>query len=140
VIRAVLDANILVSAFPRKGGTPAELINRWLNREFLLIVSEHILACVARAWNKPWFQQRFSHEEAHRVISALRSEAAVVVPAPGIHGVAVDTEDDLVLATAVAGEADYLVTGDRRLREIGQYRSVIIRTPAEFVAVLRAVD
>ena len=66
----------------------------------------------------------------------LRSQATVVVPASGIHGVAPDDEDDRVLATAVAGNVDYLVTGDRRFRAIGQYEAIAIRTPREFVSIL----
>ena len=60
----------------------------------------------------------------------------VVTPASGIHGFAPDAEDDLVLATAVAGRADYLITGDRRFREVGQHGAIAIRSPREFVFIL----
>jgi predicted nucleic acid-binding protein len=51
--------------------------------------------------------------------------------------VAEDEEDDLVLATAVAGDAAYLVTGDRMLRSLGRYRNVTILSPREFLTVLQ---
>ena len=47
-----------------------------------------------------------------------------------------DEEDDLVLATAVAARADYLVTGDRYLLEIGAFRGIPIVTPRAFLDVL----
>ncbi len=53
-----------------------------------------------------------------------------------MRGVAEDLEDDLVLATIVAGRADFLVTGDRLLREIGEYGGVRIVTPREFLDLL----
>jgi hypothetical protein len=42
VIRACLDVNVLVSGLPASSGVPAELIDRWLRREFELILSEDI--------------------------------------------------------------------------------------------------
>jgi putative PIN family toxin of toxin-antitoxin system len=136
VIAAVLDTNVLVSGFPGRQGAPAELVERWLAREFQLIVSEHILDGAIRAWNTSWFRARFPRPDMEQALYRLRSEAAVVVPATGIHGIAPDDEDDLVLATAVAGNADYLVTGDRRFRATGQYEAIAIRSPREFVTIL----
>ena len=136
MIAAVLDANVIVSGFPSRSGAPAELIARWLGREFRVVVSEHIISGIVRAWSRPWFRERFSQREIDRALLLLRTLATVVNPASGIHGVAPNEEDDLVLATAIAGNADFLVTGDRRLREIDQYRTITIKTPREFVAFL----
>jgi predicted nucleic acid-binding protein len=41
--------------------------------------------------------------------------------------------DDLVIATAVEGEVDYLLTRDKELRAVGEYEDVKIRTPQEFL-------
>ena len=112
------------------------MIDRWLTREFRVIVSEHIRNGVFRAWNIPWFRDRYARNEVERALDLLQSRAIAVTPASGIHGFAPDAEDDLVLATAVAGRADYLITGDRRFREVGQYGSIAIRSPREFVFIL----
>ena len=133
---AVLDVNVIVSGFPGRRGAAAEVIDRWLTREFRVIVSEHILNGVIRAWDNPWFRDRYARNEVERALFLLRTRAVMISPASGIHGVASDAEDDLVLATAVAGEVDFLVTGDRRFREVGQYGSIAIRSPREFVFVL----
>jgi predicted nucleic acid-binding protein len=50
--------------------------------------------------------------------------------------VADDEEDDLVLGTAVAANADVLVTGDPGLLRIGEYRGVRIVTAREFLDIL----
>jgi predicted nucleic acid-binding protein len=99
-------------------------------------VSEHILNGVIRAWNNRWFRDRYARNEVERALYLLRSRAIAVTPASGIHGFAPDAEDDLVLATAVAGRVDYLITGDRKFREVGQYESIAIRSPHEFVLIL----
>ena len=53
-----------------------------------------------------------------------------------VAGVATHPEDDLILATAVSSGADYLVTGDRRLRAVGAYADVAILSPREFLTLL----
>jgi predicted nucleic acid-binding protein len=53
-----------------------------------------------------------------------------------VRGVAPDTEDDLVLGTAVAANADFLVTGDKGLLAIGEYCGVRIVTAEAFLQAL----
>jgi putative PIN family toxin of toxin-antitoxin system len=136
MIRAVLDVNVLVSGFPAPAGIPAILIERWLRRDYELVLSEHILTGVARAWSNAYFRSRYHSDEAHHAIALLRNRATIVTPVTTIHGVADDEEDDLVLATAVAGTTSYLVTGDRGLLAIGPYQKVMIMTPRAFLAEL----
>jgi putative PIN family toxin of toxin-antitoxin system len=136
VIAAVLDVNVIVSGFSGRRGAPGELIERWLAGEFRVIASEHILSGAARAWNNPWFRDHYPHHEAERALYLLRTQAVIVTPASGVPAITPDREDDLVLATSVAGNVDYLVTGDRRFRAIGQYETISIRTPREFVSIL----
>ncbi len=51
-------------------------------------------------------------------------------------GVTAHAEDDLVLATAISGNAEFLVTGDMALRAVETYRGVTILTPREFLDML----
>ncbi|MDE2766696.1 MAG: hypothetical protein OXO54_05830 [Chloroflexota bacterium] len=55
-----------------------------------------------------------------------------------VRGVATTPADDLIVATAIAGEASYLVTGDRQLRNLGEYQGVRILGPRAFVDWLDA--
>jgi putative PIN family toxin of toxin-antitoxin system len=136
VTEAVLDVNVIVSGFSGGRGAPSELIERWLAGEFRVIASEHILRGAARAWNNPWFRDLYPRHEAERALELLRTRAVIVTPASGVPDITPDRDDDLVLATAVAGNAEYLVTGDRRFRAIGQYEAIAIRSPREFVGIL----
>lgn len=136
MIQVVLDVNVLVSGFPAERGAPAELIERWLAREFHLVLSEHILDGVARAWANAYYRTRYQGDEPRQALDLLRARATMVMPVSTVRGIAADDEDDLVLATAVAGSAAYLVTGDRRLREVASYERVTILTPREFLAQL----
>jgi predicted nucleic acid-binding protein len=60
------------------------------------------------------------------------------MPLDTVQGIGEDTEDDLGLATAIAGQAEYLVTGDRHLQGIGAYEGVIIVSPRQFLTILES--
>lgn len=100
---------------------------------FHLIISEHILAELAETWSDPYWRARFSQAESDAAIALLRREAIVTALSIEISGVATHPEDDRILATAVAGGASFLVTGDRQLRALGAFRSVTILSPRAFL-------
>jgi putative PIN family toxin of toxin-antitoxin system len=137
VIRAVLDTTTIVSAFPASpGGTLAAIVDRWRTVEFGLVVSEHILAEVERAWTKPYWRARFAPDQVARALALLRQEGEVVPIIAEVSGVATHPEDDPVLATAVSAGVDYLVSGDKQLQRLGRYEGVIILSPRDFLALL----
>jgi uncharacterized protein len=138
MITAVLDTNVLVAGFVRRttASPPAQIIDAWRAGAYTLVTSEHIIGELTRTLAEPYFRQRIAAQQADRLVDLLRRRAnpttAVVV-----HGVATHQEDDLVLATAVAAQANYLVTGDKRLRDIGSYEGVQILSPREFLDILQ---
>jgi putative PIN family toxin of toxin-antitoxin system len=133
VIIAVLDTNVLVSAFPAHGTVPALLIDAWRQGAYHLVVSEHILEELAETWRDPYWQARFSPSASTAAIALLRSTAIMTALTVKVAGVATHPEDDLILATAVAGAAAYLVTGDRKLRAVGTFQGVVMLSPREFL-------
>ncbi|MGH2559169.1 MAG: putative toxin-antitoxin system toxin component, PIN family [Thermomicrobiales bacterium] len=132
-----MDANVLASAFPAPGSIPAQLIERWIAREFQLFLSEHILDGMVRAWHQPYFRARYMHVQGQRALRLLRDRAQIVTPVDTVHGVADDDEDDLVLATAVAAQVPYLVSGDKGLQRLGHVQTIRILSPREFLDLLR---
>lgn len=130
--RAVLDVNVIVSSLPARDSAPATVLRFGRMGKYQLISSEHILRGVERAWSKPYFRDRYSEIETRLAIRDIRHRAIMVEPSRIALGVADDLEDDLVLGTAVAGGADYLVTGDRGLLRLEEYRGIVIIPPREF--------
>ena len=58
-----------------------------------------------------------------------QSVAPAVLPAP----VCRDPDDDVVIATAIAAEADLIITGDKDLCVLKKHQGIRIRTPREFL-------
>lgn len=142
MIRAVLDTNVIVSGVLRydvSTGTPAELLRRWLASAFELVISEVLTAEIERTLlQKPYFAARIEQAVGDRWISTLASFAILTAITTTVSGVASHPEDDLVLATAVSAQAEYLVTDDKQLLRLRSYRGVAIISPSQFLAVLDA--
>jgi putative PIN family toxin of toxin-antitoxin system len=134
----VLDANVLVSGAVASAGAVADIMDRWLRAgQFDVVVSERILSDVERALGEPYFARRLTAQDRAAYVAALVRAAFVVPIVSRIAGVAPDPDDDDVIAAANDGQAEYLVTGDTRLRAIGAYAAVQFLTPREFMELLR---
>jgi len=135
MIRAVLDANILVSALISPSGTPAQVLDLWREERFLPMMSERILAELERVLSQPRLRRGYGLTAARteELMKGLRRFALVTPGEAEVTGVARDPDDDKLLACAVEGEADYLVTGDNDLLALGSYQGIPIITAAASV-------
>lgn len=138
MIAAVLDTNVLASGFIRYSleAPPVQVVNAWRGGQYTLVTSEPILNELARTFEEPYFRHRLSASQRAHNLALLRAEATVVPLTVEVRGEATHPEDDLVLATAVSGEAGFLVTGDMKLQKLGSYLAVAIVSPREFLDIL----
>ena len=139
MIVAVLDTNVIASGLvgeKNQNSAPGELIRRWRARAFLLVVSRHILDELADTLANPYFAQRMSGGDIAQALASVEIDAVVQPLTISVVGVASHPEDDLVLATALSAGADFLVTGDRRLRERGRVGGARLVSAREFLETL----
>jgi len=138
VIRAALDLNVLVSALLSPRGAPARLLDLWRDEAFIAVTSETLLAALEQVLSRPTFAHKYglSSESIAALLQGLRRFALVTPGVYRVADVAPDAEDDAVLACAVEGNADYLVTGDKGLLSLDEYEGVHIVTPTAFVKEL----
>lgn len=130
----VLDVNILASAAASEHGLPRVVLRAGLLRQFHLVTSEHILKKLVDTFEKPYFFARLLAADRNDFVDLVVKKSRFREPDESVRGVAPDHEDDLVLGTAVAAHADFLVTGDKGLLAIGKYRGVRIVTVEQFLA------
>ncbi|MEX2211267.1 MAG: putative toxin-antitoxin system toxin component, PIN family [Gaiellaceae bacterium] len=114
-MRAVLDANVLVSALLSRSGAPARLAEQWLAGELEVVVCPALLAEVERTLAAPKLRGRVDPRDADRFVALLRELAEVVAdPAEPPVVRSADPGDDYLIALA-ARERVALVSGDSHL-------------------------
>ncbi len=133
--RVVFDTNVFVRALITPKGVNAQLVES-LDR-YLLVTSPAIIEEVAEVLSRPKLLGIKSSRkvDADRLVDLLR-RAPMVSPSVKVT-VCRDPDDDKFLECAVAAKADYLVTGDKDLRSLGEYEGVKIRFPGEFLRELK---
>jgi hypothetical protein len=140
VLRAVLDANVFVSAAIRPDGPPGRIIEQFLRTDaFTLILSDAIVDEVLRAFAYPKVRRCLRRGlDPALWMEDLVLLADVVLETTQVPGVSKDPDDDRYLAAAIAGRASLVVTGDPHLLTVGEYEGVRVVTPRTFLDVLSA--
>ena len=128
-MRVVFDTNVLLSGLLTRGLCEALLDACLGSDEHTVVLSDHILREFERhAVGKLGAPK----EEAHQAVEFLRTEAEIVEPADVPPGACRDLDDLPVLGTARAAKADCLVTGDKDLLDLGEFRGIPIMSPRAF--------
>lgn len=130
-MRAVLDTNVLISGVIATG-VPYEVMVRGFEGEYQIVVSVATLAEFRDTLAK--YPDRFglADEEIQREVETVRYFAEFVDPDVDVEAVEDDPDDDKFLEAAVAGDVEYVVSGDQHLLELDTYRGINIVDPRSF--------
>ena len=136
-MRIVLDTNIFVSALISGEGPPGQVLAAIRRDRITLVTStfqiEELRRVLARERLRPYIRP----EEADDLLYHLEAVGMVMSELPDI-GLSPDPEDNPILATAVAGEAELVVSGDKGdMLALGQVEGIPIVTAREAAARLR---
>jgi putative PIN family toxin of toxin-antitoxin system len=137
-LRAVFDTNIFVAAHLSKNphSPTMELLRRWRQEEFELLYSDDLLVEI----DEKFSARGIGDEYKDSLLVELRDLATYVEVKPSdVESVIIaDPDDDFVLACAVVGRADYLVTYDAHFDALeGEYRGVKITEALPFLWAVR---
>jgi len=115
--RVVIDTNLLISGIITTG-TPFQLLEKWKENTFTLLLSLQLLEEIKDISQRDYLKNYYLFSERiEELILSLRLAAEIVTPIPPedlpLHSR--DPKDDKLLSLALAGQADYLITGDKDL-------------------------
>lgn len=133
MIRATLDTNVLGPGLIGDTSASARLLQFWSDGAFILVASIHILEELERSFADPYFAARVPSDRAAELVQLVATNATVIEVSVEVQGVATHPEDDLVLATAVSGEASLLCTRDKQLLKLRTFQGIEILSPGEFL-------
>lgn len=130
-MRIVIDTNVLISAIFWTG-KPKQLLNHVRRQKITFVTSNQLLdelREILMRQDKPF---HLSGNEADQVVEAMRGFAEIVEPHSQIT-VCHDEMDNRVIACAIDGKAEYIITGDLHLLGLRSYKSVKIMGVSDFL-------
>lgn len=111
-------------------------MNVWRAGDVEFVVSEHILQELDRTLRKPYFVARLDESDRLAYITLILEDAVVVEVSDPIPTVLSDPADNLVLATALSANVPFIVSGDRELQRLGEYRGIRIVSARDFIDLI----
>jgi putative PIN family toxin of toxin-antitoxin system len=136
-MRAVFDTNVLVSYLLTHRPPVATLIDRHLAQEdFVLVTAQELLEELDRVLRYPKLQRYCTDSERTRFVALLMALGEVVELPESIPRICRDPDDDRVIACAVAGKADVIVTGDHDLLALERVGRILIWSPTQLMEML----
>jgi putative PIN family toxin of toxin-antitoxin system len=133
MVRVVVDTNILVSALINHG-KPRILVLKLLE-EHTVILSRQMLAELADVLTRDKFAVKTSQVDTFLAILVRKSK--IVTPSSRFKVISEDPDDDVVLNTAYTGKAEYIVTGDRHLLALKEFKRTKIVKVTHMLESLR---
>lgn len=136
--KIVADTNLIISAAINPAGNPAQILDAVIDDRLILITSPAILDEVRRVFTYPrirkWLKKRgVSVEDTEDYIEKLSRVAVMVDGDPDLEVIEDDPDDNMIVAAAVEGRADCIVSGDHHLTDLQEYQDIKILTPAAFL-------
>jgi putative PIN family toxin of toxin-antitoxin system len=137
-VKVVFDTNVVASAtFWR--GAPFNCLAAWAQGRIEVIVSPALLAEYHETIQE--LQKDYPNRKGIAWAEALTDAASLVFPTERARGTTPDPNDDMILECALAGEADAIVSGDKKhLLSLRTFRGIPILSPSDFLRSFPAIS
>ena len=134
--RAVVDTNVFISSF--FGGNPRKVIDLWKSGEVTLCLSKPMVDEYIEVLRRLELQ---NEKELEELLGLFAHGFHVVFTAktPELHVVEKDPDDNMFIECAVALKAEFVITGNKALKEIQEYMNIKIVSPKEFLTNFRGL-
>lgn len=134
-MRVVLDINVLASALIATG-KPKELWLKAVRREYDLLSSKEILSDFLQVISRQKFERYVKERDIVDFLEAFNNVTELVNVKSKFRVVKQDPDDDIILAAGYYGKADYIVSGDKHLLDLIQFRGIRIVTVDKMLKIL----
>jgi len=132
-MKIILDANIFISAL-FFGGNPGSVLERAINKSDELFISREILDEIEDVIQRPKFHA--GKDEIGYIIKAIEKISTKIIPQKLIKYGSRDKTDNKYIECGIAGNVDYIVSGDVHLLEIKKYGAIRIVNAKEYLEIV----
>jgi len=137
-MRLVLDTNVVASAL-LWDGVPRQLLLAAREKRIVLFTSMPLLAELTDIFGRSKFDKKIiaSGFSIDQLVDRYGELTTIVRPIP-TSGIAPDPDDDVVIGTALAAKADWIVTGDKPLLAVAMHQGVHIVSVSDAARTIAA--
>jgi|SRR3989338_2273540 len=131
-LKTVIDTNTIISAPLSENGNPAKIFELLLLEEISNFASDGIIDEVKEVFNRDKIKSKLSNEKIDFVIKNFEKFSKSVKPDTKLDIIKDDIDDNKVLECAETAGVDYIISGDRHLKDLKKYKEIKIVSPKEF--------
>jgi putative PIN family toxin of toxin-antitoxin system len=141
MLKIVLDTNVFLSGILSPNRAPAKILDLVLSGKCKLVSSPQIIQEIQQVTQYPGIiklmkRRKIRAEELADAILKILRVSAITPGAVQVQGVCPDPQDDMFLASALEGQADFIISGDQHLLNLKTYQGIQIVNPATFLALM----
>jgi hypothetical protein len=138
MIRVVLDANVLVSAYLNVSGKPAKIFSLSREKRIEICLSPQIISEITETLLKPRLVKIHKGNQREVLIfaEALSGIATITPGLIEVDAVEADPDDNKILACAIEAHADFIISGDHHLTDLKEYKNIRIVNPDTFLKLI----
>ena len=128
-MRVVLDTNVFISGIFWGGNFCSQLIDKWKDMRFDLVISEEILSEFIRTLRN--FKIQMPEEMIIEWRNLIIQNSIIVEPTIKLEVIKEDLDDNKFLEAAISGETELIISQDKHLLILGEYQGIKIVSPEE---------
>jgi len=138
MLKVVLDNDVLISALLNPHGTPAKILNHALKNRIRLSTSASIIEEQERILSYPKLVKRhgLAKEELEEFLAGLLITTSLIEKETTIKVLKESPRGNTYLSCALNGRADFIISGDEHLLNLGEYQGIQIISPARFLDIM----
>ena len=137
----VVDTNIIINGLINQHGYSHQLILQWKAGNFSLVITKQLKEEYQVVLSRRKFSEKYglSKPEIASIMRRINKESLLMNFQQVLPINVRDKKDEIIIATAMGGNADYLVTGDKdllilkRSPKLGNLKIVTVK---EFLSIL----
>ena len=132
-MKVVLDTNVFISSV-FFGGQPGKILAAWRDGKIMLVLSTEILEEYIEVLHR--LEKLYPPVEADPIIALVLADSEIISVPPLNGPVSSDPDDDKFIACALKSGANLIISGDKHLLAVSDYRGIKVVKPSEFLKEL----
>lgn len=132
-MRIVVDTNITLRSLLLQSSSLKWIFDAFRQNKIQLVFSPFLIQELIRVLTYPRITRKYklNPDDIKKLINSIYYFGIIVHPQEKLN-ICRDEKDNMLLETALAGEAEYIITSDKDLLVIKEFRGIKIITPAHF--------